>query len=48
LTLRSRLIGTEMLIALHIEIDDQTTGQLKGNGIYLPPRYQYTEMGALQ
>jgi N-acyl-L-homoserine lactone synthetase len=43
-----RLIGTEMLIALHIEIDDQTTGQLKGNGIYSSPRYQFTEMGARQ
>ena len=43
-----RLFGTEMLIALHIEIDDQTTGQLKDNGIYSPPRYQFTGMGALQ
>ena len=43
-----RLIGTEMLIALHIEIDDQTTGQLKDSGIYSPPRYQFTGMGALQ
>ena len=43
-----RSIGTEMLIALHIAIDDQTTGQLKDKGIYSPPRYQFTEMGALQ
>ena len=43
-----RSIGTEMLIALHIEIDDQTTGQLKDNGIYSLPRYQFTEMRALQ
>jgi len=43
-----RSIGTEMLIALHIEIDDQTISQLQDSGIYSPPRYQFTEMGALQ
>ena len=43
-----RLIGTELLIALHIEIDDQTIGQLQDSGIYSPSRYQSTEMAALQ
>lgn len=43
-----RMIGTELLIALHIEIDDQTIPQLQYSGIYSQPRYQFTEMGALQ
>ena len=43
-----RSIGNELLIALHIEIDDQTIPQLQDSGIYSPPRYQFTEMGALQ
>ena len=43
-----RSIGTETLIALHIEIDDQTIPQLQDSGIYSPSRYQSTEMAALQ
>lgn len=43
-----RSIGTELLIAFHIEIDDQTIGQLQPNGIYSPSEYQFTEMAALQ
>ena len=43
-----RSIATELLIVLLIEIDDQTIGQLQYSGIYSPPRYQLTEMAALQ
>ena len=45
---RQRSIGTEMLIALHIEIDDQTIPQLLDSGIYSPSRYQSTEIAGLQ
>ncbi len=43
-----RSIGTELLVALHIEIDDQTIQQLQNRGIYSSSRYQSTEMAALQ
>lgn len=43
-----RLIGTELLIALHIEIDDQTIRRLQDSGIYSPPRYQFIEMAMQQ
>jgi acyl homoserine lactone synthase/acyl-homoserine lactone synthase len=43
-----RLIGTELLIALHIKIDDQAIPQLQDSGIYSPSRYPFTEMAVLQ